>query len=53
MTIVPKDKVREALARAEKAGSADIEEACAVAAQSLGIPVEAVREVAYELEQAP
>lgn len=37
--------VREALARAEQLGAADIEEACTVAAQALGIPVEAVRDV--------
>lgn len=34
--------VREALERAEQLGAADIEEACTVAAQALGIPVEAV-----------
>ncbi|MBT2299217.1 hypothetical protein J7E70_01945 [Variovorax paradoxus] len=44
-----KDKVRAAIARAEQLGARDIEQACATAAQSLGIPVELVREVAFEL----
>lgn len=48
-TVIPIDKVREALARAEELGAADVEEACAAAAQALGIAVESVREVAYEL----
>ena len=47
--IVSKDKVRAALARAEQLGADSIEQACAAAAQALAIPVEAVREVAYEL----
>jgi len=49
--IVPKDTVRAALARAEQLGAESIEQACAVAAQALAIPVEAVREVAYEVTQ--
>ncbi|NDZ11531.1 hypothetical protein C7T35_01210 [Variovorax sp. WS11] len=48
-TVIPIEKVRAALARAEELGAAGIEEACAAAAQSLGIAVESVREVAYEL----
>lgn len=49
IVIIRIEKVREALARAEQLGAADIEQACAAAAQALGIQVEAVREVAYEL----
>lgn len=47
-TVIPIEKVRAALARAEELGAADIEEACTAAAQALGIAVESVREVAYE-----
>jgi hypothetical protein len=50
MQVMTKAKVQAALARAEQLGAADIEQACAVAAQALGIPVEVVREVAYGLE---
>jgi hypothetical protein len=46
--IVSKDKVRAALDRAQDLGASDIEECCAVAAQALAIPIEAVLEVAYE-----
>lgn len=48
IVIVRIEKVREALARAEQLGAVDIEQACAAAAQALGIQVEAVREVAYQ-----
>jgi len=47
--IMHKDKVRAALDRAQDLGAASIEEACTTAAQLLCIPVESVREVAYEL----
>ncbi len=50
--IVSKERVRAALERAEQLGSTHIEEACAVAAAALAIPVEAVREVAYEVQEA-
>lgn len=49
VTIVSIEKVRAALARAEELGAVDIEHACVIAAQSLGIAVEAVRPVAYEV----
>jgi hypothetical protein len=49
VTIVSIEKVRDALARAEQLGAGSIEEACHAAAQALGIAVEAVRPVAYEL----
>lgn len=48
-TVIPIEKVHAALARAEELGAADIEEACTAAAQALGIAVESVREVAYEV----
>lgn len=47
--ITPKEKVRDALDRAQDLGASSIEEACAAAAQALGVPVDVVREVAYEL----
>jgi len=49
VTIVSIQKVRAAIARAEELGAESIEEACQAAAQALGIEVEAVRPVAYEL----
>lgn len=49
IVIVRIEKVREALARAEQLGAESIEEACQAAAQALGIEVEAVRPVAYEV----
>lgn len=45
-----KNKVEAALERAEGLGTASIEEACRSAAQSLGIPVEVVRDVALAVE---
>lgn len=48
-TVIPIEKVRAALARAEELGAENLEEACAAAAQALGIAVESVRPVAYEL----
>lgn len=44
--IVPIEKVRAALARAEELGADTIEEACASAAAAIGIPVEMVEAVA-------
>ncbi|MBT2326067.1 hypothetical protein J7E62_27435 [Variovorax paradoxus] len=44
-----KDKVRAALDRAQDLGAKSVEEACTAAAQALCIPVESVREVAFEL----
>lgn len=51
ITITPIAKVRAALERAEQLGAKDIEEACESAAQALGIDVEVVRGVAYEMEK--
>lgn len=45
------ENVRDALERAEKLGAADIEEACTVAAQELGIDVETVRDVAFQVRE--
>lgn len=50
--IVAKAIVRAALDRAQALQALDIEEACAAVAQSLAIPVETVREVAYEVQEA-
>lgn len=52
MTIIPIEKVRAALAHAEQHGAQNIEDACAEAAQVLAMPIEAVREVAYQVEAA-
>ena len=52
MQITTIEKVREALERAEQLGAASIEEACTAAAQALGISVEAVRDVAYQVQEA-
>lgn len=51
IVIVSIEKVRAALARAEQLGAESIEEACQAAAQALGIEVEVVREVAYEVRE--
>jgi hypothetical protein len=47
--IVEKARIRAALDRAQDLGALSIEEACASAAQSLGVHIDLVREVAFEL----
>ncbi|WP_159053649.1 hypothetical protein [Variovorax sp. PMC12] len=49
-TIIPFEKINQALEQAEKAGAPDIEAACQQAAAELGVPVETVREVALAPE---
>ena len=44
-TIIPVEKITQALEQAEKAGAPDIEAACHAAAAELGVPVATVREV--------
>jgi len=52
--IISKDRVRGALAHAQQQlpPGSSMEQACAVAAQQLGIAVEAVQEVASEVAEA-
>lgn len=49
IVIVSIETVGAAIARAEELGAESIEEACQVAAQALGIDVEAVGPVAFEV----
>lgn len=49
-TIIPVEKITKALESAEKAGAADIEAACRMAAAELGVPMDTVRDVALAPE---